>query len=90
MTGRPALGTAASFIHHLEDPASGRHWGVEESWAFVSDCFVASLSRADQVLAHRCAPEGLCGALFLMPCFIPYVDVMQTVKRAVSRDNFLF
>ncbi len=53
VTGVPGLSTAASFVHHVEDTETGEHWSVEDSWRFISDCFVASLDHPELVYAHR-------------------------------------
>ena len=53
VTGVPVLSTATSFVHHVEDTETGEHWSVEDSWRFISECFVASLVHPELVYAHR-------------------------------------
>ena len=43
-TGRKALWVSPRFVHHLEDTATGEHWSVESSWAFISELLRRSLS----------------------------------------------
>ena len=51
-TGRKALWVSPRFVHHLEDTATGEHWSVESSWAFISELLRKSLADPDNVYGH--------------------------------------
>jgi taurine dioxygenase len=76
-TGRPALWVSPRFVHHLEGPAAGEHWSVEESWAFLSRCIQASILDPDNVYGHAYRKgdvvlwDELCGTMHTTTVYEP-------------------
>ena len=60
VTGARVLSTAASFVHHVEDTATGEHWSAADSWRFISDCFTASLDQPELIYAHQYVRSTAC------------------------------